>query len=122
MVEFEDLYRPAEEVDNALRPLLARLHDELRRLPIELATLKSAIRDVLQFLATPAGRTDANCSAVNSFLLHNDFWDDGRLPPDYLEIIADMGGTLHDTITAPDIASNFDSTPEQLLARTQNLN
>lgn len=122
MSEFDELYHLATDVDHALRPLIGRLHQELRHQPIVLPALKSAILDVLQFLATPAGLTDANCCAVNSFLVHNDFWDDDRLPPAYLEIIADMGGTLHDTITAPDIASNFDSTPEQLLARIQNLN
>jgi hypothetical protein len=121
MVEFEELYHPAADVDHTLRPLLRRLHHELKRLPIDMPSLKSAILEILQFLATPAGRTDANCCAVNSFLLHNAFWDDGRLPSPYLEIIVDMGGTLHDTITAPDIASNFYSTPEQLLARAQRL-
>lgn len=37
--------------------------------------------------------------------------------PVLADVLRDMAGALHDTVTAPAIASNFESTPEQLLAR-----
>jgi hypothetical protein len=32
-------------------------------------------------------------------------------------VLGDIGGALHHTIKAPDVAENVDSTPEQLLAQ-----
>jgi len=121
MTTFDQLYRPATDVDEALRPLLRRLHDELQRAPAELPALRAAIIAVLEFLASPAGRTDANCGAVDSFLMRDEVWDGDRLPQAYVDILADMAGALHDTITAPDIAANFESAPEQLLERARRL-
>ena len=121
MRTFEQLYRPASDVDDALRPLLHGLHDELQRTPVNLPQLRSAIIAVLDFLASPHGRTDANCSAVDSFLIRDETWDGDRLPQAYTDVLADMAGALHDTITAPDIAGNFESTPEQLLERARRL-
>jgi len=60
-------------------------------------------------------------TAVDMFLLLDDCWLNDDLPEAYHDILADMGGALHDTITAPQIAENFDSTPEQLLARAHTL-
>ncbi len=34
MATYEQLYRPESEVNDALRPLLRRLHDELQRTPM----------------------------------------------------------------------------------------
>ena len=76
---------------------------------------------MLEFLTTPRGRTDANCRTVDSFLMRDETWDDDRLPQVYVDFLADMAGALHDTITAPDIATNFKSTPEQLLERARRL-
>jgi len=33
------------------------------------------------------------------------------------DVLRDMSTALHDSIEAPDVARNFDSTPEQLLIR-----
>jgi hypothetical protein len=46
-------------------------------------------------------------------------WDE--LPEECIDILADMAGALHDTVKAPEIAHNFDSTPEQLLERAKKL-
>jgi len=121
MATFEQLYRPATDVDYALRPLLLRLHQGLQRIPAELPALRAAIIGVLDFLASPRRRTDANCRAVDSFLMHDEAWDGDRLPQAYVDVLADMAGALHDTITDPDIAANFESTPEQLLERARRL-
>jgi hypothetical protein len=43
------------------------------------------------------------------------------LPEPFVDILADMGSALHDTVSAPLIAANFQSTPEQLLERARRL-
>ena len=75
---------------------------------------------LLEFLSSPAGRTDANCRSVDGFFFHDDTWTAAELPDVYHDVIAHMDA-LHDTITAPEVAQNFDSTPEQLLARARSL-
>jgi hypothetical protein len=45
----------------------------------------------------------------------------GNLPEGYRHLLDDIGGALHDTISAPEIAQSLESTPEQLLARAQRL-
>ena len=75
-----------------------------------------------EYLASPAGRTHANCVATDLFFM--DVTEEPafeRLPNDIAEIISDMGGALHDTFTHPSVAENFDSTPEQLLERARAL-
>ena len=121
MTTFEQLYHPTTDPDEALGPLLRKLHRELQRMPIDLPTLRAAIITVLEFLVSPRGRTDSNCRAVDSFLMHDETWDGDRLPEQYVGVLSDMGGALHDTIIAPDIAANFESTPEQLLERARRL-
>jgi hypothetical protein len=54
------------------------------------------------------------------------FADDGMdvpqdLPDEWRQILADLGGALHDTIYAPHIAKHFESLPEQLLERVRAL-
>jgi hypothetical protein len=33
------------------------------------------------------------------------------------DVLRDMASALHDTVSAPEVAKNFESTPEQLLNR-----
>lgn len=121
MSTFEQLYCPGGDVDDALRPLMRRLHDALQRTPMDLPQLRASLISVLEYLASSIGRTDANCSAVNSFLILDETWNDDRIPQAYIDVLADMTGALHDTISAPEIAANFESTPEQLLVRARHL-
>ena len=121
MQTFEQLYRPAPDVDPLLHPLLEQLHRCLTRRPVDLPETRAAIVGVLEFLASARGRTDANCRAVDFFLTQDEAWDANQLPESFIEILGDMSGTLHDTISAPDIAANFNSTPEQLLERASRL-
>jgi hypothetical protein len=85
--------------------------------------IKAAIVGVLEFLCGPEGRTDANCTAADLFLLLDENrdadWSD--LPDAYQNLLFDMGAQLHDTFSAPAIAENFESTPEQLLERAKRL-
>jgi hypothetical protein len=72
-------------------------------------------------LASPEGRSNANCSATDNFFLLREGWetDWDHLPGSFGDILGDMGAALHDTVEAPEIARNFESTPEQLLERIQ---
>jgi hypothetical protein len=119
MKTFEQFYRPAADVDGALRPLVERLHGCLTIRPVDSPALKAAMICVLAFLASPQGRTDANCRAVDYFFAQDEAWDADQLPEPFVDILADMSSALHDTVSAPLIAANFQSTPEQLLERAR---
>lgn len=102
---------------------MAEFFDALMAEPVDLPVLKQSMVQLLHFLTTPEGRTDANCYLVNMAIVFPE-WGDIRLPElpdDFGYIIADMGGALHDTVSSPEMAYNFESTPEQLLERTQKL-
>jgi hypothetical protein len=99
-----------------LELLMRELCESLVSRPPDARRIQAAAWSVLSFLVTPSGRTDANCTAVNYFLLLGKF-DWSNLPAPLTDVLDDMAGTLHDTISDPAIALNFESTPEQLLAR-----
>ena len=63
-----------EAVSAHLPPLLAAVYVEVLRPRPDLPALKTALRALLDFLALPAGRTNANCYAADAFFLHNDRW------------------------------------------------
>ena len=58
---------------------------------------------------------------MNTFEQLYEVWDGDELPQPFVDILADMSGVLHDTVSAPDITANFESTPEQLLERARRL-
>jgi hypothetical protein len=120
-MSFEELYQRVSYADKALKPLLEELRNQLVTHPKNLAELKTALVSLLEFLASPQGRTDGNCRAVDFFLMLDDEWNSEGLPDAFSDILADMSGALHDTVSAPNIAENFESTPEQLLARANKL-
>ena len=107
------------EADPELTPLVQALHTQLTADPLHLAELKDALVVLLTFLSSPRGRTDTNCSAVDQFFTVDDAWVSDRLPDSFADIMADISGALHDTVLAPHIAENFESTPEQLLERAR---
>jgi hypothetical protein len=109
------------EADPELTPLVQVLHAQLTADPLRVGELKDALIALLTFLSSPHGRTDANCSAVDHFFTVDDTWVSDRLPDSFMEIMADISGALHDTVSAPQIARNFSSTPEQLLERARSL-
>jgi hypothetical protein len=116
---FEQLFRNAarvRKVSRELESLLERVYDTVEGEP---RALKVALEDLVMFLTTPAGRTDANVCVTDSFFSVVEEWGKSldAIPPGLRSIINDIGGTLHDTIYAPHIASNFESLPEQLLER-----
>ncbi|MHB0998654.1 MAG: hypothetical protein ACYC27_05355 [Armatimonadota bacterium] len=105
---------------------LHRLYDEICRYPADLSMLKSALVDILAHLTTPEGRTDRNCRLLDKFVFFLCYEDDPirdrkDIPDDFRLVIEDIGMGLHDAIDCPDIAANFESLPEQLLERAENL-
>ena len=105
----------ARELGNAVQSILAQDVPDLME-------LKNSLINLLEYLSSPNGRTDENCNAINSFFMFDDLWVDRNLPDHFHDIFADMSSALHDTVSAPEIAENFDSTPEQLLKRAKELN
>ena len=109
-------------MSSELAPLLLAVYDELARHSENHAPMKDAIERVLLFLASPAGRTNANCWAADLFFVLGEGWGDvtwEHVPDQLGDVLGDMAGALHDTVQAPDVAENFDSTPEQLLVRVR---
>ncbi|MBW8034800.1 MAG: hypothetical protein FVQ79_03885 [Planctomycetes bacterium] len=112
-----------EAVSLKLRPLLEAVYDEIKRRPANLHRLKASLERLLIFLGTPEGRTNANCCATDCFFLLREGWETGwdYLPDSFSDILDDMAGALHDSVKAPEVASNFESTPEQLFERLQSI-
>src|SRR5690349_8607407 len=117
MREFEPLWRSAVTFRRASRELESLLRDVYVAMSDD-AALRVALEKLLAFLASPAGRTDANCSTTYNFITATE--EEWRGSHDALRaILDDMSGTLQDSIYAPEIARTFESTPEQLLARVR---
>ena len=107
-----------ERVSPELEPMVMSVQAELERAPIDPSTLCSALERLLVFLSSPAGRTHANCAAVDSFFMGVDGeCEYSYLPGPLAGIFDDMAGMLHDTVSSPEVAQDFDCTPEQLLTR-----
>ena len=112
-----------EEVSPALPPLLTAVYAEVQRCEPDLSCLKARLSALLRFLQSSEGRTNANCVAADSFFANNDRWSREweHLPEGFQDVFALLGDALHDTVSAPEIAENFENTPEQLLDRVARL-
>jgi|SRR5882762_1542465 len=109
-----------EPVSPELGPLLLAVYDELAKRSTALRPLKIAIERLLTFLSSAAGRTNANCWAADLFFALGEGWGDvdwEHVPEALGDILGDMGSALHDTVQTPEMAENFECTPEQLLTR-----
>jgi len=110
------------EADSRARELVNAVQTILVHNVPDLSELKSSLINLFEYLSSPNGRTAENCKAINSFFMFDDLWVDRNLPDHFQAIFVDVSGALHDTVSAPEIAENFDSTPEQLLKRAKELN
>jgi hypothetical protein len=125
MSEAQELYyesRLDPDASRQLVPLMGAFRAAALANPISYPRLFQTVEAVLQFLTAPTNRTDDNCRAVDSAIMSDDeLWLSleslERSHDELHDIIADMAGALHDTVSAPEIAGNFESTPEQLLSR-----
>jgi len=99
-----------------------------------LAVLKEACRSgdrtrilaeletLLEWLAVPENNTDRNCRAVDAFVCSEvQPLLPESVPAEIRELLFDVGGQLHDTHRATELAEQFASIPQQLLARTRQL-
>jgi hypothetical protein len=106
-----------ESLGLGLRPRLGRAYEAIIARPYDPQEITLAVEELLEYLTTPAGRTNANCVAVDHFFCLRDGWEGDweDEPAGLADVLGDMGGALHDTLSAPEVAENFDSTPELLL-------
>jgi|SRR5437667_3560557 len=82
-----------EPVSSELRPLLLVVYDELGKRSANHTSLKDAIDRVLSFLASPAGRTNANCWAADLFFALGEGWGDvawEHVPDQLGDVLGDM--------------------------------
>ena len=102
-----------------LHSYLFKVRDSISDNTTNLAAIKAALVELLVYLCSQEGRTADNCTTADTFFrLHADYgfnWT--HLPEELQLILEDIGGQLHDTLEHPDKATNFESTPEQLLTR-----
>ena len=105
-----------------LEELLSALKEQCEKRPVDGVGILRAVEGVLGFLVVPENNTDENCRRVDSFVTFEIL--DGLIefgPADDVGRIVEDMMLLHDTHTAPDVAENFQSTPEMLLGRTREL-
>ena len=121
MRDKEVAIRRLAEADPKARELVNRVQSVLASDPLSLHGLKRSLITLLEYLSSEDGRTDKNCCAVDSFFMHDELWVERNLPDPFHDIFADIAGALHDTVSAPEIAENFESTPERLLKRAREL-
>ena len=113
------------DVSEELCSLVPMVAKEIVRKPTNLGALRDSLDALLTFLASPAGRTDPNCRTVDHFFhFSEDYgwdpdWDD--LPDAFQDILSGIAGALHDTVGAPEVARDLESTPEQLLERLRRI-
>jgi hypothetical protein len=81
-----------------------------------------AMESLFDWLVQANNNNDENCRAVDLFVCV-EIPDTAKaaLPEAVQALLADAGGCLHDTHTAPETARNFMSTPDELLFRTRQL-
>jgi hypothetical protein len=130
MAGFDDAWaavahpQEGEAVSPELQPLLQRVYSDVLAEPADLCALKESLVALLEYLKG-AGRTNANCWAVDLFFCLSEGWErdwtEQSLPEDFHEVLALMGEALHDAVLTPKIAENFDCLPEQLLVRALQL-
>lgn len=118
-MSFDERYKRASgfrRVSPELRPLVAFLDAAIAAQ--DAGAVRTSLVELLEFLASDRGRTDANCCVVDAFF---GSVDASALPNDLRAVVSDLSGALHDTIYAPQIAANFECLPEQLLERARKL-
>ena len=117
---FEQLWKSSasfRKVSPELEPLVRAVYTSV--VENDARATHAGLERLLEHLASPRGRTDANCCVVDAFFSASDRWERNwdTFPSPLRDVLGDVGGVLHDTIYAPHIARNFQSLPEQVLER-----
>ena len=113
---FGDIKIPKE-----LRSLLEEVFNSLDAEPVNLGHIRDSFVSLFSFLCKPENRTNQNCTNVDWFFAINSHWNRSNKYPEQHRNLLDNIGCLHDTFYAPEIAKDFESTPEQLLAQAKEL-
>jgi hypothetical protein len=97
--------------------LAVQVHEYSRK------NLVEALENLLVWLNQPENNNDSTCKQIDYFISTEIMPEKNfeEMPENIRSILFDMGATLHDAHTSPKVATNFDSTPAQLLVRVQNL-
>jgi hypothetical protein len=100
-----------------LIPYIQNVYLSVNQPPYNIESVIHSLKALLMFLSSEAGCTSPNCWATDIFFAVGEGWEWQPYPDALMEVVSDIGGALHDTVDYPDIARNFESTPEQLLIR-----
>ena len=117
---FENNLTFKEKIPPTLKRIVGDVYLANTTQPVLVERIVDAVESLLEFLTTPEGRTDINCQATNLFFAVADGWNWDSMPDELVNIVSDIGMTLYGTVSNPEIAKNFESTPEQLLERLWN--
>ena len=103
-------HQDGQPVDPSLRAFLESVYGQLIQIPADYPALKNGLEQLLTFLCSPVGRTHANCVETDRFFFKHDDWSVSwdHLADEYTNVLSDIGGLLHDAVSAPEIADNFD--------------
>jgi hypothetical protein len=85
-----DHAKDGEPVSPELRPLLRQVYSDVLVEPTDLPALKESLARFFQYLSA-AGRTNANCWAVDLFFCSSEGWErdwtDQNLPDDFHDVL-----------------------------------
>lgn len=106
-----------------LNSLLEQLKTKTLRSHFIIEEVLSILLQLLLWLNESENNTDSNCKKIDFFVTHEIVIDRefNRIPEDIKNILFDIGGSLSDTYSSPEVALDFNSTPKQLLERVQSL-
>jgi hypothetical protein len=116
--------REGEGVSPELRPRLADVYRDIAVKPFSANALKASFENLLTYLLG-AGRTNANCWAVDLFFCVCEGWSPDwthyDLPEPFNQVIAMMGEALNAAVRDPELAGSLNSLPEQILEAVRQL-
>ncbi|MBX6333424.1 MAG: hypothetical protein IRY91_16370 [Gemmatimonadaceae bacterium] len=110
-----ELAAQAGTVAPALGPLIATVLRVGVQEPLNIVALRHALIVLLEFLASPAGRTHANCRRAAQALSQRSGW--AHVPLPLGDLMRTMGGPMRGTVWDAELTAQLGATPEQLLAR-----
>jgi hypothetical protein len=110
-----ELAAQAGTVSPVMGPLIATVLRVGMQEPLNIVALRHALIVLLQFLASPAGRTHANCRRAAQALSQRSGW--AHVPLPLGDLMRTMGGPMRGTVWDAELTTQLGATPEQLLAR-----
>ena len=118
----KNTYR-GESFSPELKHLLYELWVSMEGNPKKVKKVENSVENIIKFMNSEEGNTDVNCRVVDIFVCGaiQEEYDYSDLPLKLQEILDDMGGSLHDTHSSPEIARKMESLPSQLFERIRNL-